>query len=106
MAIAGPHMAVIMLTSYLNDVNFQIGKVSETRQQVTSQETELYADPEWYSNHDTQVKLVMLKSKDNQLDMMQKKFETLAKSITANLESQQKLLDNNIKKDFGTSLSL
>ena len=49
---------------------------------------------------------ILLQLQDNDLDMQQGQLETQLKAVSANLEAQQKLEDNNIKKDFGYTLSL
>lgn len=58
--------------------------------------------PDW--TRDPEFKLLELK--DNDFDMQQKKLETQLKAVVANLESQQKLLDGNIKQDFSPKLSI
>lgn len=50
--------------------------------------------------------IMLLQLQDNDFDMQQKKLETQLKAVTANLESQEKLQDNNIKEDFGSNMSI
>lgn len=154
MAIASVHASVLMLTSYMDDLNYQLTMLSEKRQLVSSQESAIiqqYTNASTNSNafaksssaytnaisglvsaatstdatalqnafqaltaasststtnwtQDARVQLLELQ--DNQLDMQQKQIETKLKAVTANLESQQKLEDNNIKNDFTRKMSL
>ncbi|MDD3236736.1 MAG: hypothetical protein PHV37_01395 [Candidatus Gastranaerophilales bacterium] len=106
MAVAGAHLSVITLTLQQTNVNADLMRITEKRNRLTDQESALMGTKDWYSNEDSKVKLLLLQQEDNALDMQQKKLETVAKAISSNLESQQKLLDNNIKKDFGYSLFL
>ncbi len=51
---------------------------------------------------DSDVTLQTIALKDNELDIKQKALETKLAAVTDNLESQEKLLENNIKEDFST----
>ena len=148
MATAGAHGSVLMLTSYLSNINYNLMMVSAKRQAVVAQQSEIMA--EYSRNQSNQMAeatsaaqaavqaalgssstadiTVALEALDDistmtsnsswtndpnfmtlhlqevNLDNQQKKLETSAKSVTANLEAQQKLLDNNIKEDFAPAL--
>lgn len=47
----------------------------------------------------------LLQMEDMQLEQQQTRLETLSKSLSAELDSIQKLLDNNIKQDFKLNIS-
>lgn len=147
MSIANAHLSVVMLTSYLNDLNYKLSQITDKRQLLAAEEANiiqqnstasmqrnnaLYAagaaaatnalnsgnqtdvnnaiasliaassSSNVYNDPDVQ----LIELQDNNFDMQQKKLETQIKAVTANLDSQQKLLDNNIKQDFGSSLSI
>ena len=51
---------------------------------------------------DTDVTIQMIALKDNELDIKQKALETKLAAVSDNLESHEKLLENNIKEDFST----
>lgn len=117
MGIAGAHLSVIMMTSYLNDLNYKLGLLTDRRQAVSAQEAAIIQQ---YSNNAIQTlgstsgssswvndpDIQLLELQDNDFDMQQKKMETQIKAISANLDAQQKLLDNNIKKDFAGNMSV
>jgi len=54
------------------------------------------------SNTDGEVTIQIISAKDDELDIQQKALETKLAAVTQNLESQEKLLENNIKEDFST----
>lgn len=147
MSIANAHLSVVMLTSYLNDLNYKLSQITDKRQLLAAEEANIIQQNSFASMqtnnaiytasaaaatnalnstnstdinstlasliaassssnvyNDPDIQLIELQ--DNNFDMQQKKLETQIKAVTANLDSQQKLLDNNIKKDFGSSLSI
>lgn len=102
MAICGPQLSIFALVSRRSDLELAITQISQRRQIVTMQLQELMNQDEWYK--DSNVKLLYLQ--DDNFDMQQKKLETDLKAVNSNLEAQEKLLDNNIKKDFAPSMSI
>lgn len=148
MSIANAHLSVVMLTSYLNDLNYKLSQITDRRQLLASQEAAIIEQNSsrsmQYNNalynasvnvatnalnsgnqtdlnnaislmmassqssynmaNDPDIQLIELQ--DNNFDMQQKKLETQIKAVTANLDSQQKLLDGNIQKDFAGHLSI
>ncbi len=102
MAIANVQLSIFSLVSMQNTLQAQLMKLTQKRQNISTQMSELITTTDWTT--DPQVKLLQIQ--DNDLDMQQGTMETQLSAITANLQSQEKLLDNNIKNDFGANLSL
>lgn len=59
------------------------------------------ADVDW--ENDPRVK--QLQAMDSYLELQQKNLETQQKAATSELESMQKILDTNVKKDFTLNLN-
>ena len=66
-------------------------KIMEYIEQITNVQS---------TSADSDVTIQIISQKDNELDIKQKALETKLAAVTQNLESQEKLLENNIKEDF------
>ena len=91
---------LLTLTMYKSNLEYSITSISNKRQQVAYQTMNL-ANVDW--ENDPRVK--QLQAMDSYLELQQKNLETQQKAATAQLESYQKLLDSNIKKDFTINLN-
>ena len=100
MTISAVQANILSTTLYKSNLEFQIMNISNKRQQIAYQTMQL-ADVDWES--DPRVK--QLQAMDSYLELQQENLETQQKSAAAQLESYQKLLDNNVKKDFTLNLN-
>ena len=100
MTISAVQANILSTTLYKSNLEFQIMNISNKRQQIAYQTMQL-ADVDWES--DPRVK--QLQAMDSYLELQQENLETQQKSSAAQLESYQKLLDNNVKKDFTLNLN-
>ncbi len=96
------------LTSILKDYasKASTGQLSESQIDTIVSNYESLVSSTDVSSFSEDPNYILLQLKDNDLDIQQGQMETQLKAVTANLESQQKLEDSNIKNDFGYSLSL
>lgn len=95
MTIAVVNTRLLTLTLYKSNLEYSIMNISNKRQNIAYQTSSLIG-ADW--EKDPAVKKLQLM--DQQLELQQKNLETQQKAAAAELESMQKLLDNNIKKDF------
>lgn len=95
MTICAVNTRLLTLTMYKSNLEYSIMNISNKRQNIAYQTSSLIA-ADW--ENDPNVKKLQLM--DQQLELQQKNWETQQKAAAAELESMQKLLDNNVKKDF------
>ncbi len=100
MTICAINTRMLTLTLYKSNLEFSIMNISNKRQNIAYQTTSLIGS-DW--EEDPAVKRLQLM--DQQLELQQKNLETQQKAAAAELESMQKILDNNIKKDFTINLN-
>lgn len=95
MTICAVNTRLLTLTMYKSNLEYSIMNISNKRQNIAYQTSSLIG-ADW--ENDPNVKKLQLM--DQQLELQQKNLETQQKASAAELESMQKLLDNNVKKDF------
>ena len=100
MTIGAINTRLLSLTMYKSNLEFSITSISNRRQQIAYQTMQL-ADADWESDPRVQ----QLQSMDQYLELQQKNLETQQKAATSELESMQKILDTNVKKDFTLNLN-
>lgn len=100
MTICAIQANILSCTLYKSNLEFNIMSISNKRQQIAYQTMQL-SDADW--ENDPRVK--QLQAMDSYLELQQKNFETQQKSVTSQLESYQKILDTNVKKDFTLNLN-
>lgn len=100
MTVAAINTQILSTTLYKSQTESAVTNINNERAQIAYQTTALIG-ADW--EKDPRVKILELK--DQQLELQQKNLETQQKAASAQLESLQKLLDNNIKKDFTINLS-
>lgn len=100
MTVGAINTNVLMLTQYKSQLEFSIMTISNKRQNIAYQTMQL-SNVDW--ENDPRVK--QLQAMDQWLELQQKNLETQQKSATAQLESFQKILDTNLKKDFTINLN-
>ena len=100
MTIAAVQANILSTTLYKSNLEFQIMNISNKRQQIAYQTMQL-SDVDW--ENDPRVK--QLQTMDSYLELQQENFETQQKAAASQLESYQKILDTNVKKDFTLNLN-
>ncbi len=100
MTIGAINTRLLSLTMYKSNLEFSITSISNRRQQIAYQTMQL-ADADWESDPRVQ----QLQAMDQYLELQQKNLETQQKAATSELESMQKILDTNVKKDFTLNLN-
>lgn len=100
MTVSAIQANILSTTLYKSNLEFQIMNISNKRQQIAYQTMQL-SDVDW--ENDPRVK--QLQAMDSYLELQQENFETQQKAAAAQLESYQKLLDTNVKKDFTLNLN-
>ena len=100
MTVGAINTNVLMMTQYKSQLEFSIMTISNKRQNIAYQTMQL-SNVDW--ENDPRVK--QLQAMDQWLELQQKNLETQQKSATQQLESYQKILDTNLKKDFTINLN-
>ena len=100
MTVGAINTNVLMMTQYKSQLEFSIMTISNKRQNIAYQTMQL-SNVDW--ENDPRVK--QLQAMDQWLELQQKNLETQQKSATHQLESYQKILDTNLKKDFTINLN-
>lgn len=100
MTVGAINTNVLMMTQYKSQLEFSIMTISNKRQNIAYQTMQL-SNVDW----ETDPRVKQLQAMDQWLELQQKNLETQQKSATAQLESYQKILDTNVKKDFTINLN-
>mgnify|MGYP001625071887 CR=1 FL=1 len=100
MTIGAINTRLLSLTLYKSNLEFSITSISNQRQQIAYQ-TATLSNVDW--ENDPRVK--QLQAMDSYLELQQKNLETQQKAAASELESMQKILDTNVKKDFTLNLN-
>ena len=100
MTVGAINTNVLMMTQYKSQLEFSIMTISNKRQNIAYQTMQL-SNVDW--ENDPRVK--QLQAMDQWLELQQKNLETQQTSATQQLESYQKILDTNLKKDFTINLN-
>ena len=97
MAFLTVQLNVQRITSQKADVEYWMAVISEKRTRITNQISEMQSG-EAALPMDNPV-IVQLQSVDKQLELELSKYEAVQQSLSTQLESYEKLLQNNIKKE-------
>ncbi len=100
MTIGAINTRLLSLTLYKSNLEFSITSISNKRQQIAYQTMQL-SNVDWENDPRVQ----QLQAMDSYLELQQKNLETQQKAASSELESMQKILDTNIKKDFQLNLN-
>ena len=100
MTVGAINTNVLMMTQYKSQLEFSIMTISNKRQNIAYQTMQL-SNVDW----ETDPRVKQLQAMDQWLELQQKNLETQQKSATQQLESYQKILDTNLKKDFTINLN-
>ncbi len=97
MAFLTVALNVSRITSQKADVEYWMAVISEKRTRITNQICDLQAG-EAAQAMDSPL-IVQLQAVDKQLELELKKYESIQQALSTQLESYQKLLQNNVKKE-------
>ena len=100
MTIGAINTRLLSLTLYKSNLEFSITSISNKREQIAYQTMQL-SNVDWENDPRVQ----QLQAMDSYLELQQKNLETQQKAASSELESMQKILDTNIKKDFQLNLN-
>ena len=102
MTIGAINTRLLSLTMYKSNLEFTITSISNRRQNLAYQTMQLATAGADFEN-DPRVQ--QLQAMDQYLELQQKNLETQQKAASSELESMQKILDTNVKKDFTLNLN-
>ncbi|MDD3419274.1 MAG: hypothetical protein PHE78_01595 [Candidatus Gastranaerophilales bacterium] len=98
MAFLTVQLNVQRITAQKADVEYWMAVISEKRTRITNQISELQSG-EAAVGMDNPI-IVNLQAVDKQLELEQSKYEAVQQSLSSQLESYEKLLQNNIKREM------
>jgi hypothetical protein len=98
MAFLTVQLNVQRITAQKADVEYWLAVISEKRTRITNQISELQSGEAAVSMDDPTI--VNLQAVDKQLELEQNKYESVQQSLSTQLESYEKLLQNNIKREM------
>ncbi|MBO5947475.1 hypothetical protein J6Q66_01410 [bacterium] len=99
MTMCALNARLLSLTMYKSDLEYKILSITN-RRQIIAYQTAALADLDFESDEMSQLQAI-----DQIYELEQTNLETQQKAVTAEFDSVQKLLDNNIKKDFKINVS-
>lgn len=97
MAFLTVQLNVQRITAQKADVEYWIAVISEKRTRITNQISSLQAGESALAMDDPTI--VNLQAVDKKLELEQNKYESVQQSLSTQLESYEKLLQNNIKRE-------
>ena len=103
MTIAAAQARMLSLTMYKSDLEYRLMSISNQRQALSLQSSNyaaLYAAAGGTGSLDNDPYMLQVQYMDKALEAEQKTLETQQKAAASDLESIEKLVDSNIKKDF------
>ena len=107
MTIAALNCRMLTLTSYKADIEFRLQRIMEKRQYLSYKSIGIASQKSTAMQNEDEYAQYILEQQENQINALDKIFEmdqtnieTQQKAASTELESIQKLLDNNIKKEF------
>lgn len=99
MTVCAANARLLSLKMQLSNVEYEMLAITSVRQKISYQ-TVMLADEDFESPV-----MDRLHSIDQIYELKQSQLETLQKQMSTELDSVQKLLDNNIKKEFKLNIS-
>ena len=94
MTVAALNARLLQLTMYKSDLEYKILAINNKRQ-IIAYQTAALADLDFDSSEMDQLQAI-----DQIYELEQTNLETQEKAVSAEFDSVQKLLENNIKKEF------
>ncbi|MBQ2871506.1 hypothetical protein IJE86_07385 [bacterium] len=107
MAFAAAQARLLSLTLHKSDLEYRITSLCNQKQQLATQAS-AYAiaaqEAGFAGNINDTPEMLAIKYQEDALDSEKTVIESQHQAITTELESTQKMVDNNIKKDFKLNL--
>lgn len=107
MTVAALNCRMLTLTSYKADIEFRLQRIMEKRQYlsyktigIATQKSEAMQAEDDYAQYVLEQQENAINALDKIFEMEQTNIETQQKAASTELESIQKLLDQNIKSEF------
>ena len=103
MTIASAQARLLTLTMYKSDLEYRLMSISNQKQTLALQSANYaaqYANCGGTGSLENDPYMLSIQYMDKALEAEQKTLETQQKAAAADLESVEKLVDNNVKKDF------
>lgn len=100
MTVGAINTRLLSLTMYKSNLEFSITSITNKRQQIAYQTMQLAG-----ADFENDPRVQALQAMDQYLELQQKNLETQQKAANSELESMQKILDTNVKKDFTINLT-
>ncbi len=103
MTMAAAQARMLTLTLYKSDLEYRLMSISNQKQALALQSSAYaaaYAEAGGSGSLEDDPYMLAIQYQDQALEAEQKTIETQQKAAAADLESVEKLVDNNIKKDF------
>ncbi len=103
MTIAAAQARMLTLTMYKSDLEYRLMNISNQKQALAMQSAayaQAYSEAGGTDSLENNPYMLAIQYRDKALECEQKTLETQQKAAAADLESVEKLVDNNVKKDF------
>ena len=103
MTIAAAQARVMTLTMYKSDLEYRLMSISNQKQALALQSAayaQAYSEAGGTDSLENDPYMLAIQYKDKALETEQKTLETQQAAATEDLNAIEKLLQNNIKKDF------
>ena len=103
MTIAAAQARMLTLTMYKSDLEYRLMNISNQKQALALQSAQYaaaYSEAGGTGSLDDDPYMSRIQYMDKALEAEQKTLETQQKAAAADLESVEKLVDTNVKKDF------
>ena len=103
MTIASAQARILSLTMYKSDLEYRLMSISNQKQALSLQSANyaaMYANAGGTGSLENDPYMLQIQYMDKALEAEQKTLETQQKAAASDLESVEKLLDTNVKKDF------
>lgn len=107
MTVAAAQARLLSLTMYKSDLEYRIMNISNQKQALALQSAayaQAYAEAGGTDSLENNPYMLAIQYKDKALETEQKTLETQQQAAATELESVEKLVENNIKKDFKLNL--
>lgn len=103
MTVAAAQARMLTLTMYKSDLEYRLMDLQNQQQALAMQSSAYataYSEAGGTGSLENDPYMLAIQYKEKALEAEQKTLETQQKAAAADLESVEKLVDNNIKKDF------
>ena len=109
MTMAAAQARMLTLTMYKSDLEYRLMSITNQKQALAMQSSAYaaaYAENGGTGSLENDPYMLAIQYQDKALETEQKTLETQHQAAAADLESIEKLVDNNVKKDFKLNLGM